>query len=511
MGNNIILMKNEEEANRFSARVMLATISFLLLVYILNVVGIFIAPKGPMTIACAIATVLLLLPSIIVFIFKCHGAWVKYAIVTASVLMVAVTNLLLSWHVVLMFVYPIAIASLYFSRKLSWFAVIISSLLLSASQIGSLYAGGISDKNLPRPFEMILYGIAPRGIELLAISVIFIMLSKRTKKLLQNVVGAEEQKATLDHIIALTDKSYEVSNVLASSVKALTEVTGNAIKSNEKITHETGNIFDGSEKTSRYVNEAGNIVANVSSELNLISRDNNEISRVSGEAMQLTKDNSANMKDAANEMQRIDRVTKDSKAIITKLAEKSNEISGIAKVITSISESTNLLSLNASIESARAGEQGKGFAVVAAQIRALAEQSQAAAGNIEKLIQTVLDDTLKAVNSMDMNATIVESGLALIHKADLSTEEVTKSIEKVNSMAQNTATLSSTVAADGEKINNAVEEINKLTAHNLEELKSIMNLSEDQLKAMNEVAASVESINTTSEELLQVVNQKIDQ
>lgn len=508
MGDNIILIKNEEEANRFTARVMLVTISFLLLVYILNVVGIFIAPKGPMTIACGVSAALLLFPTIVVFVFKCHGAWVKYAIVTASVFMVAVMNLLLSWHVILMFVYPIAISSLFFSRRLSWFAVIISLISFASSQIGSRFAGGIQDRNLTDFYATIVYGIAPRSIELLAISVIFIMLSKRTKKLLQNVVGAEEQKSTLDQIMALTDKSYEVSNVLATSVKTLSEVTGNAIKTNEKISHETGNIFDGSEKTFRYVDEASTIVSSVSSELNLISKDNNEISRVSGEAMQLTKNNSANMKDAADEMQRIDKVTKDSKAIITKLAEKSNEISGIAKVITSIAESTNLLSLNASIESARAGEQGKGFAVVAAQIRALAEQSQAAAGNIEKLIQTVLDDTLKAVNSMDMNATIVENGLALIHKADLSSEEVTKSIEKVNAMAQNTASLSTTVAADGEKINKAVEEINKLTSQNLEDLKSILDLSEGQLKAMNEVAASVESINTTSEELLQVVNQK---
>ncbi len=507
MNDKGILLRNEQEANRFAAIITMITISFIALVYILNVVGIFVVPMAAMTIAMAVAAVMMLLPSFLVLVLKRTGRWVKYIIVTVCVLMIANMSLLLGHNVVLLFVYPVAIASLYFSRQLSWYALITSEIAFALSQLGSLYAGGVVDRNAQEPYNMVVYSIIPRGIELVAVSVIFITLAKRTKGLLQNAVGAEEQKSTLEHIMALTDKSYEVSSTLADSVKALSEITDHAIRSNEEITKKTGNIVDGSQKTIQYVDHASSVVSEVATNLHTIADDNREILKLSQEAKTLTDHNAVNMKDAAQGMQQIDQATRGSREIILRLGEKSSEIANIAEIIGGIATRTNLLSLNASIESARAGEQGKGFAVVASEIRALAEQSQHAAGNIAGLIQNVLEDTQKAVDSMDHNAKIVEEGLTLISKADRSSEEITYSIEKVNSLALNTAHLSDTVADNGGKINSAVEGISKLTVESMDELKMILAASEEQLKSVNDVAVSVDSISATSEELLQVVNQ----
>jgi methyl-accepting chemotaxis protein len=504
---NNLLAKNELDANRFAARITLTTIVFIALVYLLNVLGIFIVPQGLMTIAMLISAILMLIPPFLVFILKLSKQWVKYVIITTCVFMVMTMSMLLSWHVILLFIYPLAIASLYFSRKLSWFSVIMSLVMLSASQIISLYTGGINDRNLDELYEMVVYGVAPRAIELLALSIIFIALTNRTRALLLNMVGSEEQKKTLDRIITLTDKSNQVINSLAASVKVLSELTNRSIQSNDKITKMTGNIVEGSQQTIKHVDNASTIVLEVSSSLNEIAKNNNEISSVSNDTIKLTDQNMANMRNAANEMQQIYKATQDSRAIITRLGEKSNEIENIAQIIKSMANSTNLLALNASIESARAGEQGKGFAVVASQIRVLAEQSKAAAENISELVHTVLEDTNEAVHSMDYNTNLVDKGLNLIQIADNSSEELAKAIEKMNDMAQRVAVLSSTVAQNGTLITNAVDGISKLTNHNLEELKTILEATEGQLMAMNEVAVSVESISKTSDELLEVVKE----
>ncbi len=504
---NPILVKNEQEANRLAAQITLITILFLALVYTLNVLRIFIAPQGPMTIAMVFSTVMMVIPAFLVFVLKQDKGWVRYVIVTVCILMVAVLSLLLSWHVVLLFVYPVAIASLYFSRKLSWYAVILSLIMFGASQYGSLYAGGVSDRNLKDAYEVILYGVAPRSIELLALSFIFIRLSHRTKLLLENVVGAEEQKENLERIMALTDKSYEVTNVLADSVKELSSATSHALASNEAITKMTGDIVQGSQQTIQYVGEATGTVSGVATDLQTIARENLSISSLSHEAKSLSDSNSVNMKDAANGILQIHNSTKSSRDIILRLGEKSNEVANIAQVIQGIAESTSLLSLNASIESARAGEQGKGFAVVASEIRKLADQTQLAAGNIAKLIQHVVGDTQEAVESMDENTKLVELGKTLINKADKSSAEVSHSVEIVNEMARSIAELSGNLAENGKHLHKAVENISNLTTDNMDKLKGILQSSEEQLKAMNNVAVYVKSIDETSGELLTVVNQ----
>ncbi len=78
-----------------------------------------------------------------------------------------------------------------------------------------------------------------------------------------------------------------------------------------------------------------------------------------------------------------------------------NKIREATALITSIAEETNLLSLNASIEAARAGEQGRGFAVVASQISKLAEQSNESARQIEGIIDSLIADSEKSVETMD--------------------------------------------------------------------------------------------------------------
>lgn len=88
--------------------------------------------------------------------------------------------------------------------------------------------------------------------------------------------------------------------------------------------------------------------------------------------------------------------------------ESAQKIKEALSLITSIADETNLLSLNASIEAARAGEQGRGFAVVASQIQKLAEQSNNSAQSIDLIIESLLQDSASAVNTMNQVKNIME-------------------------------------------------------------------------------------------------------
>lgn len=77
------------------------------------------------------------------------------------------------------------------------------------------------------------------------------------------------------------------------------------------------------------------------------------------------------------------------------------EISSAVNVITAIADQTNLLSLNASIEAARAGDAGRGFAVVANEISTLAEQSSESAKKIEEILETLVADSKRSIEKME--------------------------------------------------------------------------------------------------------------
>jgi aerotaxis receptor len=90
--------------------------------------------------------------------------------------------------------------------------------------------------------------------------------------------------------------------------------------------------------------------------------------------------------------------------VLAQLTGDSQKISGILAVISQIADQTNLLSLNAAIEAARAGEQGRGFAVVADEIRALAQKTRSSTGEINDMIQALLQTTRRLANGMTQGA-----------------------------------------------------------------------------------------------------------
>jgi methyl-accepting chemotaxis protein len=505
MANNVILSRNEHEANRFAAQIMMCTVGFIVLVYIMDVFNIFIVPLLTMTIAMAIAAVLLFIPAIIVFILKQQGWWVKYVTVTAAALMVSSLNIFLTYHIIIIYPFTIAIASLFFSRRLSWYAVIISISTLSVSQFLQLNVEGVIDLNFKTHLDMVMFGIIPRGIELLALSVIFIILSKRTRKMLLNVIGAEDQKRLLKKMQAVTGKSYDVCNLLAGSVKELSEITKQTYISNQQIAEYSGRIASGSENSIKSLDEAANTTHNISKSLDKINQEGKVVADISTHVENLTEKNREIIHQAVNEMQAIAEVTQESRKIINSMKERSSEIERIIEIITEISEQTNLLSLNAAIESARAGESGKGFAVVASEIGILAEKSQKSAKSISELIKEVLNDTYKGVESMDSASERVDNGIRVINEALESFKEVSSAGKEMNLKVHAVYEISKEAAENGSAIVNIVKNIIDINYKSLEELKTIASESKEQLGSMQKVEASVNSIEVMAGELLEVV------
>ena len=502
---NTILLQNEIEANKFAALVMLCTNVVVILAFFVNLMGVFAVDKGTMTIVAITSIGLLSLPFVIVVLLKQQGLWIKYLIVTAAILMVSITILILKQFAVVLFAYPLAIASLFFSTKLSWYTSVLSILSFSIAQVLSFKTVGIIDRNYMDMRSMMKYGIMPRAFQLVMISFIFIMLSKRTRVMLGNMMGAKEQEEIINKMMKVTQKSTEVSNALSASVSSLSIMTESTAKSNEDIAEKTSKIAEGSRNSIKSMEEATLAVTNMSENLHKISEESKQIGILSNQVKNLTVDNEMVLGSAVEKMEAIAEATKHSKAIISQLEQRSSKISGFVEIISQISSQTNLLALNAAIESARAGEQGKGFAVVAQEIRNLAEGSKQAAKDISALIQEVLEDTQNAVCSMDNGSVLVDNGLKVIEEARTSFSKVAGANKEMNDKLIIVEGDTIEAANHGKKMVDLVIGVKNINENSLKDIELIAAASEQLVSSMQEVDSSVEDIQSMSKELLDVV------
>jgi methyl-accepting chemotaxis protein len=502
---NSVLIKNEHEANLLSCRIMLISILVLGAVYVLEYIRVFTDDMNSLNMVFPIIAIMLLIPVVFTYAFKAEGAWLKYMFTSIAALAISVINMFLSKDVIVLYIYATAIASLYFSRKLSWYSVIFSMVSLTFSQIIATNNSWFDDKNYGTDW---FTPVLSRNIELFILALIFIILAKRTKNMLQNVMGVEEQKIVTDRLESVISKSTEVSAVLAGSVSSLSEITGHTIKANEQIAENTSQLASSSDNTLKFIDQAVGTVEVITASLNKIAEEGRLIADVSQQANNMTMENGLLMKNAVDEMSIIEQTTTESREIINKLEEKSGRIGKIVEVITAIAQQTNLLALNAAIESARAGEQGKGFAVVSDEIRKLAEQSGKAAKDISNLIKEVLQDTEKAVAAMSNNTQLVAKGRMIINEAGTSFEKVSSAGRTVNDKIQEVSSETQKIAKSGEKITDIVINIRDINHKSLSELQGIAASTEQQLASMQQVAASVDALEKTSNELMEVIMEK---
>lgn len=185
-----IFVENEKQANKVVAKVMGTTFLIFTLVYILNLSGIFVIKQQIMTGAYITGSVFLLLPTVHTYLLKTEKPYVKYSNVFGAALFVTVLSITLTYHVVVIYVYPIAIASIYFSKKMNVLATVVTVAGVSVGQIVAFFTDTVQDENFTVLKDTILWGIVPRGLILIAIAVIFTMLCRRTVNLLSNLSNA---------------------------------------------------------------------------------------------------------------------------------------------------------------------------------------------------------------------------------------------------------------------------------------------------------------------------------
>lgn len=487
-----VLIQNEKQANRAVAKVMQITFLIFTVVYLLNVFGIFVVDMGIMTFAYIVGSVLLWVPTLIVIVGKNQQSYVKYILILCAVVFVTVVATTLGYHAVLLFIYAIAIASLYFSKKLNILTTILSVVGVSLGQWLDFVLNTLPDKNFTNLYKLFVYGILPRALILIAIAAIFTMLCERTAGMLSNLLNAEEQERMMNQMKQMQEQSRQTSDELLQMVKELSVITESSMKANEQITDETGCVLQSFSENTKEITGMNERTQDIHARLLALGTMNEQVAELAKQINLTTKENQEKMDDATESMEKIHTSAEQCKDVILELGEKSKEILDIIRVITGISNQTNILALNASIEAARAGEYGKGFAVVAGEIQKLSEQTKAAVDNIGKIVTEVVQYTDNAVSVMEQSVQLTMVGMERIEEVGNSTALITSSnsqmsdqILEMDKTVENIKSQSDEVAKGMEQVHsntqgnyNAVEHVAAATQENTAGVAEIENLVE---------------------------------
>ncbi|MDH4027959.1 MAG: methyl-accepting chemotaxis protein, partial [Nitrospirota bacterium] len=178
------------------------------------------------------------------------------------------------------------------------------------------------------------------------------------------------------------------------------------------------------------------------------------------------KQNTDNAQQTEKISQKAAQDAQESGKAVTEAVGAMKEIAGKISIIEEIARQTNLLALNAAIEAARAGEHGKGFAVVAAEVRKLAERSQAAAGEISHLSSSSMEVAERAgemlaklVPDIQKTAELVQEIAAASNEQNSGADQINKAIQQLDQVIQQNAGAAEEMSSTSEELASQAEQL----------------------------------------------------
>lgn len=353
-------------------------------------------------------------------------------------------------------------------------------------------------------------------------------LPREIERVHQDVAGSgtqiEEAVEETASLLAHINSSIRSINAEVESLSRSTEEASSSImemsSSTDEVARSAGALHDAADASTSSVHEISASIRQVAESADAVQsmaeesaaamvemdRAIQEVSQHVSEASQLTEQVSAGADEGSQSVAatidgiaEIRRQTMTAKQVLERLAERIGEIGEIVNVIGGINDETNLLSLNAAIIAAQAGEQGKAFAVVANHVKTLAQRTASSTKEIEALIHAVQEESGNAVHAMGAGMEAVETGVERsrragegLHAIRESAREASTRVAEIARATGEQSRNSKHVAEAAQRTSSMVQQISSAMAEQSRASEAMLQNAENSLELCRQVHRSTE-------------------
>ncbi len=318
-----------------------------------------------------------------------------------------------------------------------------------------------------------------------------------------------------DEISILSENFDEMVGNIRELVLKVSGSSQNVLQSAEKVNslssvfHTTAEqVAEGMQQIAQGTAEQAEENSKTLEFVNILSDDINKVGnevKAASEIIYSTRSLSENALNAVKTLNeksvQTSRVTDDIVNNIHELNIDMKEIQKIIKFIGSISEQTNMLSLNAAIEAARAGEAGKGFAVVAEQVRKLADQTKEALTTISNVIKNIEKKAQLTAASASNTQEIITQQMSAVNQTDKSFKAICDSLGNISKYMESFEASVTNILQSGQKTLEAINNISSVSEETAATAQEITATAQHQIAGVDEVAGQSRLLNELAQEL----------
>ena len=311
-----------------------------------------------------------------------------------------------------------------------------------------------------------------------------------------------------DDVAAAAEETSSAINEMAASteqVGAMTESLATAVEQNAASIEQMSRSVQTVASNGRRITE---IAVGAASSATQMERSTEAVANLARRADELTVRAARDAQDGGETIQRsikglarLREAMVQSSGVMREMGKRTGDIGSIVDTINLIAERTNLLSLNASIEAARAGDAGRGFAVVAEEIRNLADRSAKATADIAVIIKALQEVAQEAVSAAN-------DGLRVADESNTLAENGASGLSKILAGLSETAGLVSQIARATDEQKQAAQSVATAIAGTTEQIKQVATASTEQATTVGSIVQATGSMRKISQEVSKAMNEQ---